>query len=46
VHGLTKSLFVAQIALRRLHGYMSKQELNLFQLAAGSMAEPRLPFLS
>ena len=41
VYGLAKSLFAAQVPLRRLHRYMPQQELNLFQLAAGSMAEPR-----
>jgi hypothetical protein len=41
VYGLAKSLFTAQAPLRRLHGYMPKQELNLFQFTACRMAEPR-----
>ena len=39
VYRLAKSLFAAQVALRRLHRYMPKQELYLFQLTADCMAE-------
>ena|SRR6516164_7273844 len=41
VYGPADSLFAAQVPLRRLHGNMTQQELNLLQLTASRMAEPR-----
>jgi hypothetical protein len=41
VHGFAKSLLATQISLRRLHGNVSQQELNLFQFSAGTMTKPR-----
>jgi len=40
VDGFTKSLFAAQVPLCSLHGYMAKQELDLFQFTARGMTEP------
>jgi len=34
IHGMLESLLATQVFLRRLHGYMTKQELNLFQLTS------------
>jgi hypothetical protein len=37
---MPKSLFAAEVWLRRLNLGVAEQELNLFQFAAGQMAEP------
>ena len=34
VHWMSEILFAAEIAFRRLHGYMPQQELNLLKLSA------------
>jgi hypothetical protein len=36
---VTQSLFAAEIALGSLHAHVSEQELNLFELASGEMAQ-------
>jgi len=41
VYGPADSLLAAQVPLRRLHGNMAQQKLNLLQLTASRMAEPR-----
>src|SRR5260370_41825685 len=41
VHRMSKILFAAQIAFRRLHGYMPQQELNLLKLSAVRVAQLR-----
>jgi hypothetical protein len=33
IHGLPEPLFASQVFFRRLHRYMTKQELNLLQFA-------------
>jgi hypothetical protein len=39
VHSFAKFLLASQVALCRLHGYMSQQELDLFQFTARSVTE-------
>jgi hypothetical protein len=34
IHGMTESLLTTQVFFRRLHGYMTQQELDLLQLAS------------
>jgi len=41
VYGVLQSLPASQVVLRRLNAHMAKQELDLLQLAAGNVAEPR-----
>jgi hypothetical protein len=41
VHRMSKILFAAEIAFRRLHGCMPQQELNLLQLSAVRVAQLR-----
>ena len=41
VHRMSEILFAAEIAFRRLHGYMSQQELNLLKLSAVRVAQLR-----
>jgi hypothetical protein len=41
VHWVSEILFAAEIAFRRLHGCMSQQELNLFQLSSSVMTQLR-----
>jgi len=41
IHRMSKILFAAQIAFRRLHRYMPQQELNLLQLSAVRVAQLR-----
>jgi len=41
VHRMSEILFAAEIAFRRLHGYMPQQELNLLQLSAVRVAQLR-----
>ena len=38
---MSEILFAAEIAFRRLHGYMPQQELNLLQLSAVRVAQLR-----
>jgi hypothetical protein len=40
VHGLPESLLTAQVFLRRLHGDMTEQKLDLLRLAFRIMTEP------
>ena len=40
VHRMSEILFAAQIAFRRLHGYMPQQELNLLKLSAVRLFHP------
>jgi len=40
INGPTEILLASDITLRDLHGCIPKQELNLFQLSSGSVAEP------
>ena len=39
IHRVAETLFAAQVSLCRLHGDMSKQELNLLQFTPGLMAK-------
>ena len=39
VHRMSEILFAAEIAFRRLHGYMPQQELNLLQLAPARVTQ-------
>jgi len=41
VHRMSEILFAAEIAFRRLHGYMPQQELNLLKLSAVRVAQLR-----
>jgi hypothetical protein len=41
VHRMSEILFAAEIAFRRLHGYMTQQELNLLKLSAVRVAQLR-----
>ena len=41
IDGTPKPLLAAQVPLRRLHRHVPQQELDLLQLAAGGVAEPR-----
>jgi hypothetical protein len=41
IDSASEPLFAAQIALRALHTDVAEQKLNLFQLAAGLMAQSR-----
>jgi hypothetical protein len=41
VHRMSEILFAAEIAFRRLHGYMPQQELNLLKLSAVHVAQLR-----
>jgi hypothetical protein len=33
IHGMAETLLTSQVFLRRLHRYMTEQELDLFQFA-------------
>lgn len=39
IDGLPEPLLAPKVSFRRLHGRISKQKLDLLQLAAGSLAE-------
>ena len=39
VDRMSQILFAAEVALRRLHGCMAQQELDLFQLTTAAVAE-------
>jgi len=41
VHRMSEILFAAEIAFRRLHGYVPQQELNLLKLSAVRVAQLR-----
>ena len=41
VHRMSEILFAAEVAFRRLHGYMPQQELNLLKLSAVRVAQLR-----
>jgi hypothetical protein len=39
VHGESELLLAAEVNLRRLDGYMTKEKLNVVKLASGKMAQ-------
>jgi len=41
VHRMSEILFAAEMAFRRLHGYMPQQELSLLKLSAARVAQLR-----
>ena len=41
IHGVLQPLAASQVMLRRLDAHMAEQELDLLQLSARDMAEPR-----
>jgi hypothetical protein len=39
IHSVPESLFASEVLFRRLHGYMTQQELDLLQLTSRIVAE-------